>query len=131
MLSPDSPAPPTGTAVVLPGAPLDEHAIDLLREQLAALDRLRIGVLDELPALAPPDVIREWRSSAADRCSERIRELNADAHWIGEHLHDAALALRHRIDEVEAQLAERRAAAALAAASVATPPSEGWRWTTG
>ncbi|RNB48766.1 hypothetical protein EDM22_10490 [Agromyces tardus] len=116
---------------MLPGAPLDEHAIDLLREQLAALDRLRIGVLDELPALAPPDVIREWRSSAADRCSERIRELNADAHWIGEHLHDAALALRHRIDEVEAQLAERRAAAALAAASVATPPSEGWRWTTG
>jgi hypothetical protein len=131
MLSPDSPAPPTGTAVVLPGAPLDEHGIAVLREQLGALERLRAGVLDELPALAPPDVIRDWRSAAADRCSERVRELNADAHWIGEHLHDAVLALRRRIDELEAQLEAQRAATALAAASVATRPSEGWRWTTG
>jgi hypothetical protein len=135
MLSPDSPypvpAPALGAVAVLPGSPLDEHGIALLREQLDALERLRVGVVDELPALAPPDVIREWRSTAADRCSERIRELNAEAHWIGEHLVDAALALRRRIEELEAQLAAQRAEAALAAASVITPPSERWRWTTG
>jgi len=134
MLSPDAPPSAIGTAAVLPGAPLSEHGIALLREQLGALDRLRGSVLDALPSLAPPDVIRDWRSTAADRCSERIRELNAGAHWIGEHLHDAAAALRARIDELEAELAAQLAAervAALAVPAALTPPAEAWRWTTG